>query len=89
MIRSNTVPQNTMKFTPSHVQTVLLTAAVFAVGDSDGKDGRLTAVIDVPIWRELLSCMGTAAGEVPSVTVTVYSPAGDTSPGCGALIRFH
>ena len=90
MIRSDcATDHNTMKFTPTHVQTVILTAAVCTVGDSDGKDVRLTAVIDVPIWRELLSCMGTAAGKVPSVTVTVYSPAGDTSPGSAALKRFH
>ena len=78
-----------MKFTPSHVQTVILTAAICTVGDSDGSDGRLTAEIDVPIWSVLLICMGTAVVEVLRVNVTVYSPAGDTSPGCGALIRFH
>ena len=77
----------------THVQTVILTAAVCTVGDSDGRDGRSITEIDVPIWSVLECCVGTAAcmdaaaGEVVRVTVTVYSPAGDSCVGKAALER--
>ena len=82
-----------MKFMPTHVQTVILTAAVCTVGDSDGRDGRLTAEIHVPVWRVLSCCVGAtactdaAAGEVITVRVPVYSPAGDPCVGSTALER--
>ena len=66
-----------------YLQTVVLTAAVSAVGDSDGRHLPSTAETEVPPWSVLFSRVGTTAcsdaatGEVVRVPVTVYSPPGD------------
>ena len=78
-----------VKFAPTHVQTVILTAAVCTVGDSDGRDQPLAAKIPKPPWGRLRSGVGTTAATVVRVLVPVYSPAGDSTPGSAALVRFH